>query len=867
MTPACGLVIFGDVAFQAKPMPPKRVHVEVHVFERVARHRLTQTFMNEGEPKTEVAYVFPLVDGVSISAFRVRFSHGRQIVGEVREKDEARLAFQDAARRGLRAACLEENSADVFRTSIGGLGSGEEVEIKLEYCLELPLADSAVRLTIPSHVSPRYRPLQGSTPDEVLCHDAIREYSSTLPGAAFTAEISVNMATGVAAIESPTHSFQVLQISEASEAHAAIGTAGLQNDVVVMIRPRALFEPVVVREVLSARGTEALMLSLVPQFDAPPQRLEAVFVLDCSGSMGGLRMKQAKRATSIFLCSLPADCFFNVILFGSTFDALHGGGSVAYSQASLQEASGFVDKASANLGGTELLKPLDFVLKKPRPQGIQRAVFLLTDGQVSNQQQVISLVRSGGCRIFAIGIGSGVSTALVNGVARASQGSAAFVQDHEKLEPVCVSMLRKAASPSVSNVTVSWPKTSAFRSQTRLPAIFAGDALSGFALFPRGTPELADGAVVKVTGDIPSGRLELVVAVPTSARSVDDEQDALLHRLYARSVIRDVEEAEDSAQGACRVDAIQLSILYSVLCSYTAFLSVEQVDGGRLERSAEIAKAGRQHFAGPKGGRQHFAGPKGGQSPFYYGSRQAWSEIDSLSHTLDDLVTSRSLSTESVQFYRMASRSERWIGFGGLLSSLMRLGCRAAIGMSGLTSVALRRFRRQEKLVATMAVPIAVASGPAASRSVADAITAPSSSGLPIPRTRCGGQQAASGVERVAAILRLARFDGSFAHSPELQHLTGIKESATLAWADQQWDRPVPVDVMVTACVLAHLAQEFGGEEATWQLLAAKAEAWLRMQHSAWTSSSIKTVDQLVAVATAWVRAPQVGSERVWQLV
>ena len=44
-----------------------------------------------------------------------------------------------------------------------------------------------------------------------------------------------------------------------------------------------------------------------------------------------------------------------------------------------------------------------------------------------------------GFRCFTFGIGSGASTELVEGLARAGQGSAEFVKEDERLQPkVCV---------------------------------------------------------------------------------------------------------------------------------------------------------------------------------------------------------------------------------------------------------------------------------------------------------------------------------------------------------------------------------------------------------------------------------------------
>ena len=112
---------------------------------------------------------------------------------------------------------------------------------------------------------------------------------------------------------------------------------------------------------------------------------EFIFILDRSGSMEGTRIKLVIEALVLFLQSLPEDSLFNIISFGTSYHKMFPN-SVKYNEETLNEAINQVKplKFRANLGSTEILKPLKHVFKQEITQQYPRNVFLLTDGVVSD---------------------------------------------------------------------------------------------------------------------------------------------------------------------------------------------------------------------------------------------------------------------------------------------------------------------------------------------------------------------------------------------------------------------------------------------------------------------------------------------------
>jgi hypothetical protein len=161
-----------------------------------------------------------------------------------------------------------------------------------------------------------------------------------------------------------------------------------------------------------------------------------------------------KETLQIFLRSLPEGTLFNIVSFGTNFSSLFPDGSKEYNDKTLQAASEHASKMTANMGGTNILAPLVSLFKTKPKEGIPRQIFLLTDGEVTNTQECIDVVRKNAhtTRIFTFGIGSDASKKLVMGMAEAGEGQYELIKETSNMEEKVLRQLNRALKPALTDV-------------------------------------------------------------------------------------------------------------------------------------------------------------------------------------------------------------------------------------------------------------------------------------------------------------------------------------------------------------------------------------------------------------------------------
>ncbi|KAI0458312.1 von Willebrand factor type A domain-containing protein [Xylaria acuta] len=444
------------------PLHGMKVHAVIK--DVASRTVLTQTFSNETNGHLKgMVYSFPLYDGVSIVSFAATIGDV-QIRGVVKEKQQARREYHDAVNKGSSAGLLEQlpEASDVFVASIGNVPAKTQVIVEVVYIGELKhdAESNGIRFTIPTAIAPRY----GTTPDDILTAQILHKTADNIQVAV---DFQSPEGCHIQQIQSPSHPITVsvgrttdmpstAYISNRGSATLSLDTTSLDKDFVIIASikdadiPKALLETHA-----TIPNQRALMTTLVPRFSIAPTYGEIVFIVDRSGSMDG-KMEMVIKAMTILLKSLTSGTKFNILSFGSHHSFLWPR-SKSYNDASLSEALSHIGAFEADFGGTEMYQPVQDTISQRYSDMLLDAI-ILTDGEIWNQDSLFDLIRKAAtdykCRFFSLGIGSGASTALVEGIATAGNGFSQFVVEGERIDAKMVRLLKGALTPHIDDYSL-----------------------------------------------------------------------------------------------------------------------------------------------------------------------------------------------------------------------------------------------------------------------------------------------------------------------------------------------------------------------------------------------------------------------------
>lgn len=557
-------------------VPLKSVEVTGNINGLTCQWEMIQKFVNTEDKAIEAVFSFPLPSDATLSRLKI-LTGKRTIVATPEEREKAFEQYDEAIAQGDGAFLLDQERPNFFVMSLGNVLPGQGVEIHISMFQLLQAQSHQARVSFPVAVVPRYSPDQGSS--EAIEWDRVEpEFTDAAPYG-FNLTLNIRQNSAIRVVESPSHPIKVANEKNSAVVSLSQTTTMPDSDVIISFELVEDFKPLLSCNRLNQQ--DHILFEVFPQFSDTgdsQKTKEITFIVDCSGSMSGDSIQEAKNALQLCIRSLNEADIFQIICFGSNWQQLFDV-PLVFNQESLEIASKKIAAIDSDMGGTEILPALNSAIKALKLEF--SSIILFTDGAVSNEKDVIKLAESSRnrCRIFSFGIGNGASEYLVKGIAEKSGGKAEFIHPGERIEPKVLRQFNRLNAPRLSNLRMNWNCDHLEMAPEKLGPVFSGDVI-------RFAARLKDGK--KIPTDL-KVKLEATLEdqeLAWESKAVSRVKTTVPALWWAKQRILDLENTSNEEKNGSKQreksasktvsPTIAISKAYGILCSQTSYIGIEE---------------------------------------------------------------------------------------------------------------------------------------------------------------------------------------------------------------------------------------------------------------------------------------------------
>ena len=607
------LLFKGSEAGRFLQAPRVKQRVELTVSGMVIDAKVNQQFKNNTDSWLEAVYVFPLPDESAVKKMRMRVGN-RIILGEIKEKEEARKIYEKAKQEGQKTSLLAQKRPNIFTMAIANIPPGETVDVEFEYLDMVRLDNNLFSLRFPLVVGPRYIPGKPQLqPQRTISFDEggwaadtdqVEDAAQITPGVTNPlesprnpVEIQLTLDPGfpVDALRCLYHGVKTEKMSEQQVRMHFDGRVFADRDFVVEYRAanKQQISASIFHE--SYKGHYYTYFMLMPPTADIERRLprDVIFVLDKSGSMAGSSIRQAKKALKYAISRLSEQDKFNVIVFNNT--------ARRYFREALPAISRHKERAVAKIsaleanGGTEIAEALKLALEGGLSTGRIRQVIFLTDGAVGNERALFQYISAnlGDARLFTVGIGSAPNSYFMSRAAAIGRGSFCFIGKIAEVESKMTTLFDKLEKPVVTGLALGFDGNADVETYPDpLPDLYSGEPVTG---------------VIKSTAALDQVYIQGMNLGQSWSVGLDKgsnhKNNPGVATLWARKRIRSLmtELSLGAAEPEIRSQIVETALEHSLVSRYTSLIAVEQ----KITRPPEEDLQSRQITSDLPQGWQH----------------------------------------------------------------------------------------------------------------------------------------------------------------------------------------------------------------------------------------------------------------------
>lgn len=569
----------GLASLDGDPVSLKSVAINATVKGLLLSAKTEQHYVNKSRKNLEVVYTFPLPAHAVILEVNLRIG-GKTLTAVVIEKSQAEVDYEEAIQEGDLPVMVERSGPGLYTANLGNLKRGEEVVIEVQWAQLLCVQNQSVRIGIPTVIGKRYGNAHGQgglAPHQTDEASLLAQYPLS-----FSLQIQGSIANGV--VSCPSHLAKISAQDSGPEKIQTVSIstdAYLDRDVVINLSDLQTTDFGIAET--EPDGSITAYASFYPRLSPQHAPLALKILVDCSGSMEGDSIEQAREAVHQVMRQLKEGDYVSFSRFG--FQVTHN-----FEQLGLSNANGIdvtqdmlpfpsakvanigrlIRSTKANMGGTEMQAALVSTIQDLKlPAGVAAenfvpSILLITDGNIWNQQGVVRAARACGHRVFAIGVGSAPAESLLCELAQATGGAFALVTPNESITQAALRMVAMARCAQPAKIQVDWGQVPVW--QSLLPrTVFAEESIHVFAQL-KAMPSNPPNITISTQSESVLARLAAleILQAGTSSGAQHFLQSNVLARMAASQ--RLLMQPED--------EALETALRYSLVTEQTNLLLV-----------------------------------------------------------------------------------------------------------------------------------------------------------------------------------------------------------------------------------------------------------------------------------------------------
>ena len=535
--------------------------VEIH--DQLAVTHVDQEFANDNTSRLEGFYVFQLPDGAQVNEMYL-WINGVRTSYQVKKRDEAIVKYTEIVQKLKDPAILQDLGSNRFQLQIFPFEPKGTRRIEIIYSQPLTYVAGSIQYTFPLDM---------------------KDYTSA-PIDKVTMTIDIQSQVPITGVETsvdqfPTAATVVKVDSTHYRVSYGVEKVAFSKDFFVRSQladdaPRMVNVTYAAPDSLHEAPYFLLWISTPDTLVSDTSKPRAVtFVADVSSSMEGIRLSQLKDVLGSFIDLLNEQDKFNIVIFSTGVTSFRPDLTKA-STSARDSARAFISKLTA-LGLTNIEAALQDALLQTYTDPNHSAILFLTDGQASwgetNSDSIVARTKRWNTNeipVYPVGVGDEADYSLLAKLAGSSGGVFTRILAEDSIYSKVKELYRKVILPPLKSLTMNYSTFDAFDVHpATMPVLFAGDQLLLTGRFTqKGTNPLTLNGTVEGTPFSISQQVtfsDTCKTIPAVARYWGAHKIQSLLDMIA--IVGEKQELVDQI--------VALSIRYSVLTPYTAFLVVE----------------------------------------------------------------------------------------------------------------------------------------------------------------------------------------------------------------------------------------------------------------------------------------------------